>query len=323
MLVVAGRSDLQRCIFTKPLTKSDEKAKPQQTLLTLLVECLGGRVPLSYFPQLVSRALQVEPSLEECVIQARDASGTMLSSSVAPTRVRLRVYTVHLSSDMEWTAITPFDSFPRQLYLADGLSACPFTRDNLARFELDVPPIDPPLILPNELSLATPELLVREHVALYMKIYKCLQSLVPGQVVAQVSMARSWPAVHSLRERVSELAEQAEEAFLEAMAESEECLQPADLSHYDGRANRYREEAGLLNLMEAAAGLQTIREEALVSVPGSSRYPCIPLYCAGDVFELILHEQKTIESRLAWGPYAHVQPGWLLCVRRNEASAVI
>ena len=122
--------------------------------------------------------------------------------------------------------------------------------------------------------------------------------------------AREWPAIHRImldfatarRRYESSRGTMADQ--VEAKESSEKCL---------------------LKLMVTlqAAYLFEVRDQCRVRVDTRFGVPWLELFCTGTVVTDILRQDKTVESRLAWGVYTEVSPGWLLCLRSNLNSPCV
>ena len=340
-IVVGARNAVQRCFLHKasvgPPGRKGARGEPdveppllRTDLGSLLTSWLGGREVCTDVNSHVERALRTEPAALEWVIPARDATGVLLSQSVSPTLVKLRIWAVTLPDDADWS-IAPASSGPTRalevwLPLIEGLAPRRRVNAEDIRESYSVTPSGTPATpyVVNTLSLATPVRLHDEYAGLHLRHFAsfieeryCASAAMAATVstggglpsqLATVDSDANWPAIQRavVRHNSYTYAQTGDE-------ESDRIMQRAIL-------REFREQ---LRLLEVAAMLSALRDTVTITCPGSARYPCIPVYCNGTVFEDIAAGRKTVESRLMWGPYAKVEVGWLLCIKRNTASSAL
>ena len=325
-IVVSARSAVQRCFLHKasvgPPGRKGQRDQPdveppllRSDLCSLLTSWIGGRALATDVNSHVERALRTEPAVVEWIIPSRDATGVLLSHSVAPTLVKLRVWTLTLPDEADWSVIAhqPVRALQVHVPLESGsTSSLAAVAPSEIQTSYSATPIDtPPTPYEvNTISLASPSRLHAEYDALHMAHFSALieQKYGPsGGTAAHVSVATVdrdqgardsvWPSIYLARQRRA-------------------AISPSAIDEYQEWSNWIR-------LLEAAAMLLTLRETVTLTCPGISRYPYIPVYCNGTVFSDIGSGLKTVESRLAWGPYSKVAVGWLLCIKRNSSSAAL
>merc|ERR1711965_5984 len=332
-LVTVARNHEQRCIFHKAIvSRPPQPLPPQRTagttyisvrpeLIALLRDHFGGYAFCEAAEELVEKAVHGKVVTDSWVVASREASGRFPSNSVCATRVRLSLYRVVLPDSLDWGRVTTrhtiaagttttlhlhlpvhyngtgeaialHGSFSMQLVSQGGRFGVVAKPD-----ETDARPF-----AIGQLGLCTP----REFAAYYerfglTRIYAKVADILPGGAPPPHAVAPALMMGGILRAAKDSAAE-------EYMRELVALAQESSLLYGLRVARRLGDPRGAYGrLWEGPADP--------LGGPLSSKM--LELHCVGTVVTDVLCGLKTVESRLAWGPYPSVEPGWLLCLRNG------
>jgi ASC-1-like (ASCH) protein len=321
-VIVTPWSDTQFCVLHKALVatnskdprtgkvdKDTEVRQLRRELNTLLGGWLCGRELGRRTEDLVGEALRGDHTVEEWIIPSRDSTGLMLSTFTPPTRVKMRTWIIRLPDNTDWSVMSSVTrSTPLYMpRLIDGgyhLRQHAETEGEQAKWD---PPASPSQI-PYEhgiLMAVTADAFAAEYIRLHIDHIRT--TIRPAE--AAVS---EWAAVNTALASLDQ-----------AMDDSKDGAEEAEVTTESTEAAVNRATAELALVKAGARMMAASRFARRTMCEGLGGFPMMVLYLAGTVQRDIIQGRKTVESRLAWGDYAKVTAGWLLCFKSHAQSPAI